>query len=130
MEVKLIKLKCGDLLIARVIQEDEHNIVIEKPYVIHYGFDGRDGRWKTLMLPWLFDLEDSNSPHRDTFSLSTSDVLFTRHVRKEVEQSYLSRSSGLHAPGTGQPPNRGGGVPPTRGGGGTPPTRGGFGPVQ
>lgn len=116
MKVVILKLRCGDLVIGRLLSEDEEKLVLEKVCLLE----------NNRMYPWLFATQDP----LQRVVLQRYDLLLPPLVPKpEVENQYLKYTSEVAIP-TGStppppPPGYGGGVPPTRGGG-VPPTRGGL----
>lgn len=112
MKVVVLKLRCGDLVIGRLLHEDEEKLVLEKVCKLEHN----------RMYPWLFATQDQ----LQKVILQRYDLLLPPLMPKpEVENQYLKYTSEVVIPAsnTPPPPGYGGGAPPTRGGG-APPTRG------
>ena len=88
-EVKVIKLKSGDELIARFGHDSlNHKIVLDQPMVIQVVMQP-GGKSRIAMIPWIVASDDA------IFTIDSDEVLTKGKVKGGVEKQYLSAITGL-----------------------------------
>ena len=89
MKVKVIKLKSGEELIARIDPNDiAPTIVLEQPFAIQVMMQP-GGKPGFAMVPWIMASDDTK------FTIDSNEVLVKGKARDEMEKQYLSAITGL-----------------------------------
>ena len=88
-EVKVIKLKSGDELIARFGHDSlNHKIVLDQPMVIQVVMQP-GGQTGIAMRPWIMSSDDT------IFTIDSDEVLTKGKPGDKMEKQYLSAVTGL-----------------------------------
>ena len=88
-DVKVVKLKSGDELIARFGHDSlNHKIVLDQPMSIQVVVQP-DGKPRVAMMPWIKSSDDTK------FTIDSDEVLTKGKARNEMERQYLSAVTGL-----------------------------------
>ena len=88
-EVKVIKLINGDEILARVKDEGNDSIELDKPMTLQPVPTAVQGAMGMALVPWLL------TGKSEKIKISISHVLVIDNAKDDVEKNYLSSISGL-----------------------------------
>ena len=88
-DVKVLKLITGEELIARVIEEKNNLITLEKPMTLQMLPNTSTGQVGFAMVPWM------KAAKNDKVVISVEHILVTDGASDQTEKNYLQVVTGL-----------------------------------
>ena len=89
-EVVLFKALNGEEIIARLIEEDENQILIEKPRLLVAQPIKATGQMQISLVPWYLGSPDGTIEVRQEHIFSR-----LKHVPAELEKGYMQQTSSI-----------------------------------
>ena len=89
MSVVVIKMVNGEEVIAKMVNQTDVTIVVDRPRVINITQD-HTGKMQGGLMPYLI-----SDPERKNVSLSRNSIVTSFPADKELSDSYLQMTSGL-----------------------------------
>jgi hypothetical protein len=88
-DVKVLKLITGEEVIARVSEEKENLITLEKPMILQMMAPNTTGQVGFAIVPWLMGGKG------EKIIISEEHILTVDEVNSEIEKNYLANITGL-----------------------------------
>ena len=88
-DVKVLKLITGEEVIARVIEEENNLITLEKPMTLQMLPPTSTGQVGFALVPWM------KAAKNDKITISTEHILVTDEASDQTEKNYLQVVTGL-----------------------------------
>ena len=88
-DVKVLKLITGEEVIARVIEEENNLITLEKPMTLQMLPSTSTGQVGFALVPWM------KAAKNDNMTISIEHVLVTDEASDQSEKNYLQIVTGL-----------------------------------
>ena len=88
-DVKVLKLITGEEVIARVTEEENNLLTLEKPMTLQMMPPTSTGQVGFAMVPWI------KAAKNDKTTISIEHVLVTDEASKQTETNYLQVITGL-----------------------------------
>ena len=88
-DVKVLKLITGEELIARVIEEKNNLITLEKPMTLQMLPPNTTGQMGFAMVPWM------KAAKNEKVTISTEHIIAEDEASEQTEKNYLQLVTGL-----------------------------------